>query len=67
MRKASFRTVALALLAAGMALAQAAPDLPVLAADDFETGSSARWRPCDPARWRIAEGEGGRFYELTAG
>ncbi len=66
MRKAAFRTAALALLAAGMALSQAAPDLPILAADDFETGDSARWRPCDPARWRIAEDQGGRFYELIA-
>lgn len=65
MPRIPFRTAALLILA-GLALAQAASDLPILAADDFESAGAVRWRPCDPARWRIAGGEGGRFYELTA-
>jgi hypothetical protein len=65
MLKAALRTAALLLLA-GLTLARIAPELPILAADDFESAGAVRWRPCDPARWRIAEGEGGRFYELTA-
>lgn len=65
MPRTPFRTAALLLLA-GLALAQTASDLPVLAADDFEFAAAVRWRPCDPTRWRITEGEGGRFYELTA-
>ncbi len=66
MRRAGASRLAALLLLAGLALAQTASDLPILAADDFEAGSSARWLPCDPARWRVAGGEGGRFYELTA-
>jgi hypothetical protein len=63
--KACLRPAGLLLLAA-LAMAQTASDLPLVAADDFESGSAALWTPCDPARWRVAEGEGGRFYELTA-
>jgi hypothetical protein len=59
------RPAALLLLAV-LGLAQTGADLPLLVSDDFETGTAARWLPGDPARWRVAADESGRFYELTA-
>jgi len=38
----------------------------VVAAFDFETGSAEGWRPNDPARWRVADDNGSKVYELTA-
>ncbi len=63
---ARFPRAAAVLFLAVAALAPSVSDLPLLVSDDFEAGHAALWSPGDPARWRVAEGEGGRFYELTA-
>ena len=49
-------------LAAGTVVARAA-DLPLLVHEDFEAGA-ARWRPADPASWKIVETPRGNVYSL---
>lgn len=43
-------------------------ELPLLVQEDFETAQAAtRWQPMDPAKWRVAEVEGGNHaYHLVA-
>ncbi|MDH4196006.1 MAG: hypothetical protein OEW05_01205 [Candidatus Aminicenantes bacterium] len=47
-------------------VAAGAPEMPLLMRSDFESGTSAGWRPNIPANWRVVDAEGGRVYELFA-
>lgn len=38
-------------------------DLPLVASEDFDSGAE-RWEPSDGAAWKVAGGEGRRFYSL---
>jgi hypothetical protein len=48
-------------LGGGVASADDANKLPLILKDDFENGSD-RWKPADPAAWKIIEGRGGHVY-----
>lgn len=38
--------------------------LPLVFADDFESGRADRWEPTDPTAWRVVTEDGNRVYEL---
>ncbi len=59
-RLAAFLAIAIALVAAGPALAA---ELPLLLTEDFDNGA-ARWQPFDGQAWRVVDTPRGKVYSL---
>lgn len=56
-----FTASTVALVIGVIASADEKSKLPLLFKDDFESGGD-RWKPTDPATWKIIEGQGGHVY-----